>query len=42
VEIMLPEHEDLAAFAVGKFYEVRGICRSGKEIELRGYTCFGG
>lgn len=41
VEVILPEQEEVGSFTVGKFYEVRGICKSGKEIELRGYTCFG-
>jgi hypothetical protein len=32
VEVLLPEHEELNNFAMSKYYEVRGICRSGKEI----------
>lgn len=32
VEGLLGENEDLTRFVVGKFYELRGVCRSGKEM----------
>ena len=41
VEVVLPENEEVKSFVNGKFYEVRGVCKNGKELELRGYTCFG-
>ena len=41
VEALLPNTHDLSEFALGKYYEVRGSCRSGKELEVRGWTSFG-
>lgn len=41
VEGLLGENEDLGRLVIGKFYELRGMCRSGKEIEVHGFTCFG-
>ena len=41
VEVLVSEGEELTEFHVGSVYEVRGLGRSGKEMEMRGFTCFG-
>ena len=41
VEVLVSEGEELSDFQVGSVYEVRGIGRSAKEMEMRGFTCFG-
>jgi len=26
---------------MGNYYEIIGVCRNNKEIDLKGYTCYG-
>lgn len=42
VQGIIGEQQDLSQFVSGKFYQIRGMCRSGKQIEVHGSTCFGG
>jgi hypothetical protein len=32
VEGLVTDGEELNRYAVGKYYELRGLCRSGKEV----------
>ena len=34
-------NEEVEKMVIGKVYELRGMCRSGKEVEVHGWTCFG-
>jgi hypothetical protein len=41
VEGLLGQGEDLTRFGIGKYYELRGLCRSGRELDVQGWTYFG-